>query len=83
MVQLQEHPAIGGHLMHRTRDLRQARDERIIIRSHKKRGCERFGVHAGDARDYQAHAPLCEIAVQVNEKIRYRPLARGCILESG
>ena len=82
MVQLQDHPAIGSDLMHRTRDPREALDERIIIRSHKKRRRERFGVHSRYARDDQAHAPLCEIAVKVHEKIRYLPLTCGCILES-
>jgi hypothetical protein len=68
MVQLQDHPAIGGHLMHRTGDPREARDEGIIIRSHEMRRRERFGVHAGDARDDQADAPLCQIAVKVTRK---------------
>ena len=81
MVQLQDHPAIGGDLMHRTGDFSEARDERIIIRSHKRRGCERLGVHAGCSRDYQADAPLCEIAVKGSRENPIPPLACGCILE--
>jgi hypothetical protein len=67
--------------MHCTRDPGEARDERIVIRSHQRRRRERFGVHAGDTRDYQADAPLREVPVKVYEKIRYRAFACGCILK--